>query len=57
MAHDDEAATVSKNFFQSGKSAADTGIVSDFTVFVQGNVEIHADNGLFAVEIVLVDSH
>ena len=57
VAHDDEASAVSKDFFESGESTTDAGIVGDFTVFVQGYIEIHTDDGLFAVEIVLIDSH
>ena len=57
MAHDDEASAISKNFFKSRESAADAGIVGDITVLIQGDIEVHTNNGFFAVEIVLIDSH
>ncbi len=57
MAHDDEAAAVGEDFLECGERTADTGVVGDVAVLVQGNVEVNAHNCLLAVEIVLINSH
>ena len=57
MAHDDAGTTIGQNLLQCGQSAADAGVVSDVTILVQGYIEIHADDCLFASKFVLVDSH
>ena len=57
MAHDDEASAVVENFLKSGQSAADTGIVGDVAVFVKRHIEVNANDGFLAVEIVVVDCH
>ena len=45
------------HFFKSGQRAADTGIVGDVAVFVEGHIEVNANDGFLAVEIVVVDCH
>ena len=57
VAHDDEASAVVENFLKSGQSAADTGIVGDVAVFVKRHIEVNANDGFLAVEIVVVDCH
>ena len=52
-----ESAAVGKNFFQSWEGTADTGVVSDFAVFVQWHVEVNAHNRFFTCEVVLFDCH
>ena len=55
MAHDDERTAAFKNSFECRDSPADTGIVGNIEVFVEGNVEIYADNSFFAGEIVRIN--
>ena len=55
--HNYESAAVGKNFFQSWEGTADTGVVSDFAVFVQWHVEVNAHNRFFTCEVVLFDCH
>ena len=56
MRHYDEAASVVKNFLKGRKRTADTGVVGNIAVFVQRHIEVHANDSLLAVEIVIVDS-
>ena len=56
-AHDNEAATIVEDFFESGEGTTDTGIVSDVTVFVQRHVEVNANDCLFTGKLVVVNIH
>ncbi len=55
VAHEDEAASVGKDFFQSGESAADAGVVGHVTIFIEGYVEVNAYDCLFTGKIVIFD--
>ena len=55
MRHDDEGTAVAQNFLEGGEGAADAGVIGDVAVVVEGHVEVNADDGFFAFEIVVVD--
>ncbi len=57
VAHDDERTAVSEDFLEGGESTADTGIVGDVAVLVQGHIEVNAYDGFVAVEVEIVDCH
>ena len=57
VAHDDESAAIGKNLFEGGEGAADAGVVGDFSFFVEGHIEVYADDSLLTCEITSVDSH
>ena len=42
---------------EGGECTANAGVVGNFTVLVQGYIEIHTNDGLLASKIVTVDSH
>ena len=51
--HDDEAAAVIEYFLKSREGTANTGVVCDVTILVEGYIEVHADESLFTCEIVI----
>ena len=57
VAHDNKRTTVSKDMLQRRQSTADTGVVGDVTVFVQGHIKVHTDNRLLSGELVIVNRH
>ena len=52
--HDDESATISKNLLESRESTTNTGVIGNFAVFVQWNIEVNTNNGFLASEIVII---
>ena len=57
MRHDDEAAAIFEDFLEGGQCTADTGVVGDVTVFVQGHIEVNAYDGFLAGKLVIVYFH
>ena len=57
MAHDDGGTTIGNNLLQCGKGTTDTGVVGNLTILVQGHVEVHAHDCLFAGKLVIINSH
>ena len=55
MRHDDKGAAACEHLFEGGHRCADAGVVGDLEILVEGDVEVHADYGLFAVEIVRIN--
>ena len=55
VGHDDEGTTFCEHLLEGGHGPADAGVVRDLEVFVEGNIEVYAYDGLFAFEIVLVN--
>ena len=55
MRHDDEGTALLQHLLEGGHCPADAGVVGDFEILVQRNIEIHADDGLFAGKVVSVD--
>ena len=55
MRHNDEATTVSEYLLESGECTADTGIIGDLAILVEGHIEIHANDRALAFEIVSFD--
>ena len=55
VAHDDHGASLFEDLLESGHCADDAGVVGDFEVFVERNVEVYADDGLLSGKIVSVD--
>ena len=55
VGHNNEGTALCEHLLEGGHGTADTGIVRDFEVFVQGNVEVYAYDGFFAFEVVLVN--
>ena len=53
--HDDERSAACKNLLEGGDGRTDAGVIGDFKLVVERNVEIHTHNGLLAIEIVRVD--
>ncbi len=45
VAHDNERTAVFEDFLKGGESAADTGVVGDVSVLVQGHIEVNAYDG------------
>ena len=45
VAHDDERAAVGEDLFEGGEGTADAGVVGDVAIFVEGHVEVNADDG------------
>jgi hypothetical protein len=54
MAHYNNAASACKHLFKGGHSATDAGIVGDVEIFIQGDIEVYAYNGLFSGKVVTV---
>ncbi len=57
VAHDNERTAVFEDFLKGGESAADTGVVGDVSVLVQGHIEVNAYDGFMAIEVEVVDCH
>ena len=57
MRHNDEATALLEDSFQSGQCATDTGIVGHMAVLIQRHIEVNANDGFFACEIVIVNFH
>ena len=57
VAHDDERTTLVEDVLERRQRTADTGVVGDFTILVQGHIEVHADNRLLAGEFKIFDLH
>ena len=57
MAHHDERATIGEHLLQRWQCTANAGVVSHFSIFVQGNIEVHANDCLLTSKIKLFDSH
>ena len=53
--HDDEGTTFGEHLLEGGHGTADTGVIGDFEILVQGNVEVYAYDGFLAFEVVLVN--
>ena len=53
MRHDDGGTTVSKNLLQGGEGTADTGVVSDLTILIEGYVEVYTYDCLLTGKVVL----
>ena len=56
VAHDDKCTTTFKDVLECGDSTADTGVISNNSLF-QGYIEINTNDCLLAGKIVLVNSH
>ena len=54
MRHDDEGAASGKHLLEGGDSRTDTGVVRNLELVVEGDVEVYADDGFLAREIVSV---
>ena len=55
--HDNKSTAIGKDLFQSRQGTANTGVVSDFTIFVQRYIEVYADDCLFAGKVKFVNCH
>ena len=55
MAHQDDAAAVAKYFLDGRNGGTHTGVVGDLELIVEGNVEIHPDQGFLPFEIILAE--
>ena len=55
VGHDYERTAASKYLLEGGHCCADAGVVRDFEILVEGDVEINAYDGLFAGKIVRID--
>ena len=55
--HDDRGTTVGQDLLQRGQGTADTGVVSDLTILIQGYVEVYTYDCLLTGKIHFVDSH
>ena len=53
--HDDERSAFFKDFLESRDCCPDTGVICDFHLLVQWNVEVNSDNCLFAGKVVSVN--
>ena len=52
MRHDDQGAAAFEHLLEGGDGSPDAGVVGNFELVVQRHVEIDADNGLLAIEII-----
>ena len=52
-----DTTTVGQNFLQRRKCGTHTRIIGDVEVFVQGHIEVHADERLFTGKVKLIDCH
>ncbi|CDD38958.1 unknown [Bacteroides fragilis CAG:47] len=52
---DDDATTVCQNLLQGRKCSTDTSVVCNVEVFVQGYIEVHANECLFTGKIEIVN--
>ena len=57
MAHDNERTTFIEDMLQGRYCTANTGVIGNFTILIEGYIEVHADNCLFSGKFVIVDSH
>ena len=57
MRHDNQRTTIGEHFLQRGKGTADTGVICDLTILIQGDVEVYTHNCLLTGEIELIDFH
>ena len=55
--HDDDSTTISQNLLQGGQSTADTGVVSNLTILVQGYVEVYTYDCLLTGKVEFVNCH
>ena len=55
VGHDDEGAATGEHFLEGRHGPADAGVVRNFELLVEGNVEVHAHDRLLAGEIVGID--
>ena len=53
--HEDHRSALGEHLLDGGHGGADARVVGHFALFVQGHVEVHADDRAFAFEIVVVD--
>ena len=54
---DDDRATVSEDLLEGRESSADTRVVGDVEVCVEGHVEVHTDESLLTSEVELINRH
>ena len=57
VAHHDERATIGQHLLQRWQCTANARVVSHFSIFVQGDIEVHANDCLLTSKIKLFDSH
>ena len=57
VAHDDERTAIVQNVLERRKRTADTGVISNLTVFIEWHIEIHTNNRLLAGEFVIFNRH
>lgn len=55
MRHQDHRTVLFEHFLDRGDRRTDTGVVRHLALFVEGHIEIHADDCALAFEIVIVD--
>ena len=55
VGHDDEGTASGENFLKGRDGGTDTGVVGDFELFVQRNIEVNTDDGFLASEIIGID--
>ena len=55
VGHDDEGTATGEHFLKGRHSPADAGVVRNFELLIEGNVEVHAHDRLLAGEIVGID--
>ena len=55
VGHDDEGTAPCENLLEGRHGPADAGVVRDFEILVERDVEVHADDGFLAGEIVRVN--
>ena len=55
VGHQNDAASVLEDLLDGGGGCADARVVGDVEVFVVGDVEVHANDGLATLEIEIVD--
>ena len=51
MRHDDQAAAVGEDLLECGERTADTGVVGDVAVLIEGHIEVYTYYSLLAIEI------
>ena len=57
MAHQNERTAVAEDFLQRRQGTTNTGVVGDYTIFVEWHVEINAHDCLFTSKIKFVNCH
>jgi len=55
--HEDSGTAVGEDLLQSGEGTADTGVVCDLTILIEGYVEIYTYDCLLTGKVEFVDSH